>query len=99
MSDSARKPPPNQTVQVNSSKGNALFERAVLALGHDAAAMRWMLVSAVNTIGVTPEAMTPDELGNLLPEIDRRLRQLILGEQADEAMGRLYSCLMSWDGG
>jgi hypothetical protein len=99
MSNPPRKPPPNPTVQVSSEKGNALFERAVTALGYDAAAMRWMMVSALNTVGATPASVTPDELGNLLPEVDRRLRQLILADQADEAMGRLYSCLMSWESG
>jgi len=99
MSDAPRKPPANATLQVDSAKGNPLFERAVAAIGHDAAAMRWLLVAALNTIGATPDAVTPDELGNMLPEVDRRLRQLILADQADEAMGRLYSCLMSWDGG
>ena len=98
MGDSTRKPPPNPTVQVSSEKGNPLFERAVTALGHDAAAMRWMMVAVLNTVGATPQAVTPDELGNLLPEVDRRLRKLVQEAQADAAMKRLYRVLFEQAG-
>jgi hypothetical protein len=86
----------NSTTELNTRRGNKLFERAVAALGHDKTAMRWMMVSALQTIGSTPAAMTPEELGVLLPEISRRLRQLLLSDQAEEAQARLSSALMKW---
>ena len=96
MSDSRGKNLP--TVPINTVYGNALFERAIAALGLDEATTRWMLVSVLNTLGATPEALTPDELGNLLPEIDRRLRKLVPDAQADAAVKRLYNVLFEHAG-
>jgi hypothetical protein len=81
------------TVPTDSAPGNALFERAVAAVGLDEATVRWLLVSVLNTIGVTPARLTPEELGNLLPEIDRRLRKLVPDGKADGAVKRLYRVL------
>jgi hypothetical protein len=82
-----------ETVPTGSVKGNALFEMAVTAVGLDDDTTRWMLVSTLKTLAVTPEKLTPDDLGNLLPEIDRRLRKLTRDDQADAAMKRLYRLL------
>ena len=81
------------TVPLAATKGNALFEKAVAAIGLDDATTRWLCVSVLNTIGVKPQDLTPDELGNLLPEVDRRLRKLVQDAQADAAMKRLYRVL------
>lgn len=81
------------TVPVAAATGNALFEKAVAAVGLDDATTRWLLVSVLNTIGATPAKLTPEELGNLLPEIDRRLRKLVQEAQADAAVKRVYRVL------
>jgi hypothetical protein len=78
------------TVPTSSTTGNLLFERAVAAIGLDTNTTRWLFVSVLNTIGAHAEKLTPDELGLLLPEIDRRLRKLVPDDQADGAMKRLY---------
>jgi hypothetical protein len=91
MSDRKGKPMP--TVPVDAVKGNALFEKAVAAIGLDDTTTRWMCVSVLKTIGTRPEDLTPEELGNLLPEVDRRLRKLVQEAQADAAMKRLYRVL------
>jgi hypothetical protein len=83
------------TVPVSSVEGNALFEKAVQAIGLDVNTTRWLLVSVLKTLAVSPDRLTPDELGNLLPEIDRRLRKLVPDEQADGAMKRLYRLLFA----
>ncbi len=70
--------------------GNALFERVVVAIGLDERTTRWLVTSVLNTIGATPTALTAEELGNLLPEFDRRLRKLVRGAQADAALKRLF---------
>jgi hypothetical protein len=78
------------TVPTSSTTGNPLFEKAVIAIGLDINTTRWLFVSVLNTIGARAEKLTPDELGLLLPEIDRRLRKLVPDDQADAAMKRLY---------
>jgi hypothetical protein len=86
------------TVPIGDVKGNALFEKAVGAVGLDDSMMRWLLVSALNMIGSTPTTLTPDELGVLLPEIDRRLRKLVQQAQADLALKRLVRLLFEQAG-
>ena len=81
------------TRTIDAIKGNALFEKAVDAIGLDDATTRWLCVSVLNTIGATPAKLTADELGNLLPEVDRRLRKLVPDLQADSSMKRLYRVL------
>ena len=81
------------TVPISTAKGNALFEKAVAAIGLDDGTTRWLFVAVLNTIGGAPADLTPEELGNLLPEIDRRLRKLVQEAQADAAMKRLYRVL------
>jgi hypothetical protein len=81
------------TVPLNTATGNALFEKAVVAVGLDENTTRWLFVSVLNTVGVAPSNLTPEELGNLLPEVDRRLRKLVQEAQADGAMRRLYRVL------
>jgi len=91
MSNADGKPMP--TVPIDAVKGNALFEKSVSAIGLDDATTRWLCVSVLNTIGTSPQKLTPEELGNLLPEVDRRLRKLVQDAQADAAMKRLYRVL------
>jgi hypothetical protein len=83
------------TRTLDAIKGNDLFEKSVRAIGLDDATTRWTCVSVLNTIGTTPENLTPEELGNLLPEFDRRLRKLVPDVQADSAMKRLYRVLFA----
>lgn len=83
------------TVTIDRARGNSLFERAVVAIGLDDSTTRWTLVSVLHTLGATPSALTPDELGNLLPELDRRLRKLVPDDQADAALKRVYRVLFA----
>jgi hypothetical protein len=88
-----RKGKPMSTVEMDAVEGNVLFEKAVAAIGLDGSTTRWLCVSVLNTIGSRPQSLTPEELGNLLPEVDRRLRKLVPEAQADAAMKRLYCVL------
>jgi hypothetical protein len=88
----------NATVPIGAVKGNELFDKAVAAIGLDDVTTRWLFVSALNTIGASPAKLTPEELGNLLPEIDRRLRKLVPDPQADKALKRLYRVLFDLEG-
>jgi len=86
------------TVPIDLVHGNALFENAVAAIGLDETTTRSLFASVLKTIGTKPLHLTPDELGNLLPEIDRRLRKLLPDAQADVAMKRLYAVLFDLAG-
>jgi hypothetical protein len=79
------------TLAIGVLEGNRLFERAVDVIGLDVG--KTLLQSVVKTLGIAPAALTPDDLGHLLPEIDRRLRQLVPDAQADAALKRLYRVL------
>lgn len=76
--------------------GNPLFEGAIAAIGFDDGVTRRLLTSVVNTIGTYPDELTPDELGVLLPEIDRRLRDLAPPDRVDDAMRSLAHLLLGW---
>jgi hypothetical protein len=96
MGDSRKKD--MDTVSMGTVSGNPLFERAVTAIGLDGNTTRWLLVSVLSTVGCAPDALTPDELGHLLPEVDRRLRLLIKEPEADAAMKRLYNVMFDQAG-
>jgi hypothetical protein len=81
------------TVPISTARGNELFEKSVAAVGFDEGTVRWLLVSVLNTIGCAPAELGPEDLGNLLPEVDRRLRQLAQDAQVDAAMTRLRRVL------
>jgi len=88
-------PDPSATATFSVMVGNPLFEQAVEAIGLDDGTTRWFFVSVLNMIGASPGTLTPDEVGVALPEVDRRLRQLVLAAQADAAMARLYKVLFA----
>jgi hypothetical protein len=83
-----------ETVPICYVKGNTFFEKTITVVGLDQAMMRWLLASVLNMIGSTPTSLTPDDLGILLPEIDRRLRKLVQPAQADLAMKRIFRVLV-----
>lgn len=78
-------------------RGNALFDRVVFAIGLDQAATRFMVADLLRTIGSSPQDMTPDELGALLPTLEHRVRLMVPGDPADNAVARLRQLLFKWD--
>jgi hypothetical protein len=98
MADSPRgkgtKLDPKATVPLGLTNGNELFEKAVVAIGLDSMTTRWLLISVLNATATEPAALTPDDLGAALPEIERRLRQLVQPDQADDSMARLRRILI-----
>jgi len=86
------------TVPVGAAVGNELFEKAVEAIGLDRGTMRWLFVSVLHAVGSSPEKLTPEDLGDVLPEIDRRIRQLVQSKQADDAMARLFRLMFDQAG-
>jgi hypothetical protein len=77
--------------------GNALFERAVAAVGFDGNMVRPLLAQIVRSVGAEPDELTPDDLGHLIPEVERRLRMAVPSDAAVQAVKGLVSLLLSWD--
>ncbi len=89
---------PRPTLRVSSSfGGNLLFERSVAALGFDDSLMRRLLRDALARVGASPLHATLQEMGMLLPEVERRLLLLAPYERAASAIARLRRMLMCWD--
>ena len=73
---------------------NAIDGGGARAIGLDGMTTRWLLISVLDATGTEPSALTPDDLGTALPEIERRLRQLVQPGQADDSMARLRRILI-----
>jgi hypothetical protein len=78
--------------------GNLLFERVVAALGFDEVLMRRVVADSLAKVGATPIRATPQDMGMLLPEIERRLLLLAPQERAAPGLARLRRLLLCWDG-
>jgi hypothetical protein len=78
--------------------GNLLFERVVAALGFDEQLMRRVVADSLSKVGTSPLKATPEEVGLLLPEIERRLLLLAPRERAAPGIARLRRLLLCWDG-
>jgi hypothetical protein len=85
-----------KTLEEEIHTGNALFDLTARAMGTDAVISRRVLAEALGTIGSFPNTATLDELGALLPEVERRLRLIMPPEMADRALGRLRRALIAW---
>jgi hypothetical protein len=77
--------------------GNKLFRIAATVLGLDESVGNRMLAEVVAAVGSSPQEVTAQELGVLLPEIERRVHLLVPHEMAARALGRLRQTLLAWD--
>ena len=77
-----------------SIAGNDLFDRAVESEDPTLAAI---LVETLALVGVDAETLTPDQLGSVLPEVERRLRLIMQGEQARSVINRLRRVCLGWE--
>ena len=75
--------------------GNDLFARAVLALGNPIGSV--VMRDTVRALGTVPEALTIDELGAALPEIERRIRTVLSPSASGDALARLRTLILHWD--
>jgi hypothetical protein len=66
-------------------------------VGLNDAFTRRLLGEVFGNIGSSLMDATADELGVLLPEIERRLLLALPHEAAADAMGRLRGMLLSWE--
>jgi hypothetical protein len=77
-----------------SIAGNDLFDRAVESEDPTLAAI---LVETLALVGVDSETLTPDQLGSVLPEVERRLRLIMQGDQARSVINRLRRVCLGWE--
>jgi hypothetical protein len=77
-----------------SIAGNDLFDRAVE--GEDPT-LATVLLDTLQLMGTSPEQLTPTQLAEVLPEIERRLRVLMEDDQARDVLARLRQLLFGWE--
>jgi hypothetical protein len=69
----------------------------VAALGFDDSLMRRLVADALHRVGSSPTRATPQDLGMLMPELERRLLLLAPHERAAPSLARLRRLLLCWD--
>jgi hypothetical protein len=90
-------PMPRPTLTWMQVKGNLLFERAVTALGLDRSLMSRVVEEVLRGSGSAPSRATPDDLGFVLPEIERKLLLIAPYERAAPGLARLRRLIITWD--
>jgi hypothetical protein len=76
--------------------GSEVYHRAMFAIGLSGGAITAVLMDTMRAIGATPGSLTIDELGAMLPEIERRLRMLCPPDDAGARMARLRRLVLEW---
>lgn len=88
---------PRPTITLARVGGNLLFERAILALGFDSTLMSRVLGEVLLRSGTTPMRAGPEDIGFLLPEVERRMLLIAPHERVAPALARLRRLLISWE--
>jgi hypothetical protein len=89
---------PRPTLPFQSSfGGNLLFERVIAALGFDDSLMRRVVADSLHRYGATPTRVTPQDMGMLLPDIERKLVLIAGHDRAAPGLARLRRLLLCWD--
>lgn len=89
---------PRPTVPILASfGGNLLFERVIASLGFDDSLMRRMVADALHRVGSTPTRATLQDMGLLMPELERRLLLIAPTDRAAPALRRMRRLLLCWD--
>lgn len=88
---------PRPTVTLTRVGGNILFERAIAALGLDPTLMSRMLGEVLLRSGTTPMRASPDDMGLLLPEIERRMLLIAPHERVAPSLARLRRLILTWE--
>ena len=83
--------------QMDKYHGSKVFEQAAFTIGLDEFVSRKVIWEAASAALMDSWKLSIDELGVLLPEIERRLRLLAPPEEAGSAFARLRSFVLSWE--
>jgi hypothetical protein len=79
-------------------QGNDLFHRAVDAIGMPGAATMVLLGDVLKAVGSSPDRVAIEDLGTLLPELERRLLLFAPHDVVRPAMARLRQLIVTWEG-
>ena len=74
-----------------------MFERSILALGLDVTLMSRVLGEVLLRSGSTPMRASPDDIGLVMPEIERRMLLIAPFEQVSPGLARLRRVLLTWE--
>jgi hypothetical protein len=76
--------------------GNELFERVLdsVLLDH---VFSLVLLETLGIIGSSPATMSMEELTAMLPEIERRLRQIVQPERARRTLARVRTMILDYE--
>ena len=77
--------------------GSKVFEKAAFTIGLDDLVSRRLLFEAASAALMDSWKLTIDELGVLLPEVERRLRLLAPPDEASTAFARLRYFVLNWE--
>lgn len=81
------------------ARGNPLFEQVAFTLGLDGELARNILADALRLIGASPQLVSLEEMGALLPELERRLQLLLPNHsQCAARVLQVQKMLMHWPG-
>jgi hypothetical protein len=56
-----------------------------------------VVAETLSLVGASPEHLSADQLGTVLPEVERRLRLLMQGDQARSVIMRLRRIVLGWE--
>jgi hypothetical protein len=76
--------------------GSPVFDQAAAALGLNELLARKIVWEAARDALVDPFRLTIADVGNLLPEIERRVRLVVHEDLAAAAMARVRQLVFSW---
>jgi hypothetical protein len=84
-------------VQLDKYHGSKVFEKAAFTIGLDDLISRKVLWDSAAVALTDSWKMTIEDLGVLLPEVERRLRLLAPPDEASAAFARLRSFVLNWE--
>jgi hypothetical protein len=77
-------------------EGSPVFDRAALAIGMNEFLSRKLIWEAARASLVDARQLTVQDLGVMLPEIERLLRLVAPDELAAKALARVRNVILSW---
>ena len=77
--------------------GSKVFEKAAFTIGLDELLSRKLFWEAAHASLIDSWKMTIDDVGLILPEVERRLRLIAPPDEASAAFARLRSFVLNWE--
>ncbi len=85
----------DQTARISTLFGNPVFEKAVAAMDLDPNLSRSVLDGALKAVGNHRNSVTVEDLGFLLPELDKRFRTALHEDAARQAIAGIRRLVLT----